>query len=670
MASRIPSQVRHVDPYASYNSNTVNKLTQMITRGNNGITTKTDLDVIQDSTSPTTVVDVTPGFIFKDDVLIEFTENAEVDFTDLNCYIAPGSGFDEDGWYAIVFEYTYIKSRPAPTATVKILKPSQILSPHIGTSLLFLKAVYVTGGGPHYIDTSVDFWDYYPTYPTIKREYTDLYFGVEVILPGFNPDTDQGRVVYETSTDAFWFGYSNRWGRISAGVEVTLNTDTTGVDVGTLCYTDSNGDAAPAIATDENTGAEVVVLQIGLAVNNTGRATMGGFVQDVPVESAIIVNVGDLLYLSNTEAGTVTSVKTTPARQVVGRAITGGNSAVPISILFFPRDVLSIAISGAIHPSDWNPDGGLYSEEIEISALDIDSTHPTVIVNVWDDADDKKISPADVEIIGNGTALKIYSPSNTVSWNYIISTGGGSVGTTGGGGGGTNDHSLLFNLTYAASGHTGFAPSPHNNAHHSATYIEAAGVTYENLLANLDIGTGATQVSQGNHTHASLVDIPSLAIILFDSAVQITGYTLQVDQDDQLVYISSGGGPSQKFGSTWSQPLHGHPFTSTHTHTSGSHTHTGGSHTLTITEMPSHRHGISPPAANHTAGISDYQGGGRISITSNTQYTGGGASHNHGSTGPGAGTTGNGTASGVTNNNGTPNSWRPLGRNYTRQKRN
>jgi uncharacterized cupin superfamily protein len=35
-------------------------------------------------------------------------------------------------------------------------------------------------------------------------------------------------------------------------------------------------------------------------------------------------------------------------------------------------------------------------------------------------------------------------------------------------------------------------------------YIEASGVTYENLSANGDIGTGAAQVSQGDHGHAQL----------------------------------------------------------------------------------------------------------------------------------------------------------------------
>ena len=40
-----------------------------------------------------------------------------------------------------------------------------------------------------------------------------------------------------------------------------------------------------------------------------------------------------------------------------------------------------------------------------------------------------------------------------------------------------------------------------NHAHGS--YISAADVTYENLNANGDVGTGATQVSQGNHGHTA-----------------------------------------------------------------------------------------------------------------------------------------------------------------------
>lgn len=41
----------------------------------------------------------------------------------------------------------------------------------------------------------------------------------------------------------------------------------------------------------------------------------------------------------------------------------------------------------------------------------------------------------------------------------------------------------------------------------AGSYITASGVTYENLSANGDIGTGAAQVAQGNHTHSYLANL-------------------------------------------------------------------------------------------------------------------------------------------------------------------
>lgn len=43
------------------------------------------------------------------------------------------------------------------------------------------------------------------------------------------------------------------------------------------------------------------------------------------------------------------------------------------------------------------------------------------------------------------------------------------------------------------------------------SYIEASGVTYGNLNANGDVGTGATQVAQGDHTHAQLHDAVTMS---------------------------------------------------------------------------------------------------------------------------------------------------------------
>ena len=251
-----------------------------------------------------------------------------------------------------------------------------------------------------------------------------------------------------------------------------------------------------------------------------------------------------------------------------------------------------------------------------------------------------------------------------MTWNYILSSGGGSVGTAGAGG--TNDHSILLNLDFASAGHTGFASNPHGNAQHSSTFIEATDVTFANLDANGDVGDVASTVSEGDHTHElgdthNYNDVPSGEIILFEKDTAVSGYSLLTTVDDQLLYITKGSGAggdaggSTKTSSTWSQPNHNHPT---------------GSHTLTDGEMPNH---------NHTGGIivfpyvNDFSEHGRVNSANPTGFMsgnysttafsggklyqtstdGGGGSHNHGST------SGSATAS----------AWRPLGRNFTRQQR-
>ena len=51
MASTIPNQERVVDPFASYNSNVVNKITEIVTHNEVGMLTVSSMEVVQDSTS-------------------------------------------------------------------------------------------------------------------------------------------------------------------------------------------------------------------------------------------------------------------------------------------------------------------------------------------------------------------------------------------------------------------------------------------------------------------------------------------------------------------------------------------------------------------------------------------------------------------------------------------
>jgi hypothetical protein len=220
-------------------------------------------------------------------------------------------------------------------------------------------------------------------------------------------------------------------------------------------------------------------------------------------------------------------------------------------------------------------------------------------------------------------------------------------------------------LSYAASGHTGFAPSPHGNADHSSTFITASGVTFENLDANGDVGTGASQVAEGDHTHSIYTDIPTDEVILFERDDAVIGYTLLIDYDDVMVYISKGSdaggqpsGPTESSFGDW---------------TSTSHTHTTSDFTLQETHIPSHNHSLG----NHThsySGTVSLDGGNpgtptypmmdNQDLSSGTITTGGpstntsgqygsGNPHNHGATDPGS----------------IPTSWRPESRVFTRQKR-
>lgn len=128
-----------------------------------------------------------------------------------------------------------------------------------------------------------------------------------------------------------------------------------------------------------------------------------------------------------------------------------------------------------------------------------------------------------------------------------------------------------------------------------------------------------------------LASVPTGEIILFEKDTAVLGYTLKTDKDDMVIFVTKGSGAAgetggtDKTGGTWTQP----------------------DHTLTVDEMPAHTHDIegtnsTPDGFKGTlsAGFQAY--GADVP----TKSTGGGSAHNHGTT------------------------WRPAGRNFTRQERN
>jgi hypothetical protein len=148
-----------------------------------------------------------------------------VDFSNPDHYYNFDTGFTPNGYYYIVLNYTYAKSRPAPQASYQIIKPNQRGSFSIPGSWLFLAVVNIIGTElPPGQQTIVEILDYDPDDTDNKRLYVKSYAGAETFLPTHDQTRDQSRIVYDSTSNEFYFGYSDRWGIMNANVfQTTIN---------------------------------------------------------------------------------------------------------------------------------------------------------------------------------------------------------------------------------------------------------------------------------------------------------------------------------------------------------------------------------------------------------------------------------------------------------------
>ena len=397
--SQYPTQTRAVDPFASYNSDVVNKLTRMITNGEDLLFSPGGMDVIADSTSPNDYVIVTPGSCFKDDTWVQITQQHWVDFNNALHYFG-GSIIKEPGYYYIVLEYELVKSRPAPQASIKIIPPS-LLPGAYGANHVFLKAVAATTG-PWTIGT---LYDYDPDNTSIYRENTSIWASVEHTLPSFSQTRDQGRIIHVRDVDKYYFGVADAWERLD-DMRTRVDLNSTTASLYDLVYL--NGTVwAPAIATSELTFAQVLVTEIGA----NPKGVWGG-IMTANVQAAIVITTGDVVYLSSSEAGKITNTKT---NQQVGVALTSG--AVNVSILFHPPTIVATSIRGLL--DSWSLSGGNYYQDIDISTLSPVSVTDVFAVNCWDNSTGELIYPMLVERI-NADTIRVWMPINTVNLNIIV----------------------------------------------------------------------------------------------------------------------------------------------------------------------------------------------------------------------------------------------------------
>ena len=412
MASSIPSQERMVDPFASYNSNVVNKLTEVVTQSSKGLLTINSLQVTQDLVSPNDTIIVGTGYAVKDDVLIKITSEHTVDFTDDEQWVTPPDILFPGGNCYVVLEYQYLKQRPAPQANIKILQPGERSLINGDSVYLLLKVVKTSVTSPHNITA---LYDYDPEvgYEDNARPYIKYYASGEVNLPVHNQTTDQGRVVYESERNKFFFGYNDQWGELTSG-GVSFDIDTTsGVSVGEICYVDSNGDAQLSVSTALNTQADFIVTAIGTVADGIGRGIICGYWDGVPVEAGISIVIGDILYLSAITAGAVTNVKPSSSYQVVGRSLSAGNVTTPIEMIFSPKLMLTASLTGQI--SVWS---GSYYADVDVTIFNKTNAFDC---HWFDDSTDKEVMPEDVEIRDSGNTIRVSFPVSGLTINYMIS---------------------------------------------------------------------------------------------------------------------------------------------------------------------------------------------------------------------------------------------------------
>jgi hypothetical protein len=123
----IPDQTRAVDPFSSYESDNVNKITRLLTAGEDRIAREVDLAVTKLND---TTLRITDGVAIKDDLMIHVKESNLNGYTDFDVTIADNyivrvgeSGLmDGAGDAYMVLDYQYAKVATAPEAKLMLLK--------------------------------------------------------------------------------------------------------------------------------------------------------------------------------------------------------------------------------------------------------------------------------------------------------------------------------------------------------------------------------------------------------------------------------------------------------------------------------------------------------------------------------------------------------------------
>ena len=421
MTNIYPSQNRAVDPFASYNSNVINELTRIITNGTNCLYGASDLQLTKNITIPDTVLDLSIGRCFKDDVMIEISSTFNIDTTDPAFY---ESGIrDMVGLYYVVLKYTYVKSRPAPRAAIKIFRPDQ----HglLGPGYLFLKAFTVILIGSDLVNDQLLDQDIL-NLPLAQRMYQNTRVGSIYSLPLWY-HSETGRIIYVQERDELFWGTGDGIDGTYTGWEtftgIRDNVDTSLGYIGQIGYLNSSGQIVPAISTSVSALSSCVIMTVD---SSHGKVRLCGTADRVPFETATPFStnpiVGDKLWLSQLSAGFCSNHR--PAggtSQSIGTCVRNNGDGT-LYIWFFPgfsedQDLYAQAarkyrtqVSGA----SWVSSGGMYRATINHNLGFL-----VTVVQCYDNTSNKMFNPVEIQLVDTNN-LYIWMLDNTHTVNVIV----------------------------------------------------------------------------------------------------------------------------------------------------------------------------------------------------------------------------------------------------------
>ena len=170
----IPTQLRAVDPFSSYESDNVNRITRILTSGNDKIVRNDHLAGTKYSDSQ---IKITKGLCVKDDVVLHMSADEYLDITDTTNYI-DGTFLDLDvptDAYLVMY-YEYVKNVVPNEGKYMILEEKRIF--HINepsyynsnSAYLFLARVtFVTDGA---LSTGYRISEVFPLDDTVSPNIT------------------------------------------------------------------------------------------------------------------------------------------------------------------------------------------------------------------------------------------------------------------------------------------------------------------------------------------------------------------------------------------------------------------------------------------------------------------------------------------------------------------